>query len=219
MLLIPTKFERSVVSQRVERLCWDHDRVVAVTCGFGPVVPGAVVTESILQYQPTLVILCGIAGLYARHEDRSFGDEVLQVGRAYEFSKVFIDGIGVGQGAQLQTPSQLGWQQLEEDQGRPAIGDSVELSQNNDFGLLTVCAASANLAQAGARVERFPDVVAEDMEGFSVAVACERLKKNLRIVRGISNIAGNRDHSTWEINQAMETAMAKVEAIVDAVDR
>ena len=52
----------------------------------------------------------------------------------------------------------------------------------------------------------FPDAVAEDMEGFSVAFACAMAGCQLSIVRGISNVAGDRDKAHWRITDALHAA-------------
>lgn len=72
--------------------------------------------------------------------------------------------------------------------------------------LLTVCAASANPADVSMRSRRYPDAVAEDMEGFGVAVACYFGATSLEIIRGISNRAGDRDPRNWDINGALRAA-------------
>jgi len=138
LLLIPTEPEHALVKERAQILV-DNKFAIVATCGFGPVLPAATVTEKIHQYRPRQVILCGIAGAY--------DGASLDVGAAYEFSQVKIDGIGVGQ-------------------------------------------------------------------GFAVAAACRLQNVPLRVVRGISNIAGDRDHSQWKIADAMNSAMDIVERIV-----
>jgi futalosine hydrolase len=45
------------------------------------------------------------------------------------------------------------------------------------------------------------------MEGFGVAVACRLANVPLTIVRGISNRAGDRDHTNWNIEGSLEQAM------------
>ena len=44
------------------------------------------------------------------------------------------------------------------------------------------------------------------MEGFSVAIAAAMAGVPLMIVRGISNIAGDRDKSRWRIVDALNAA-------------
>ena len=204
LLLIPTEPEHALVKERAQILVDKTFAIVAI-CGFGPVLPAATVTEKIHQYRPRQVILCGIAGAY--------DGASLDVGAAYEFSQVKIDGIGVGQGTEFKTPSQMGWEQFAGDTDRPAIGDQIDISSMEDRSLLTVCTAASDRAQANDRYQRY-ETAAEDMEAFAVAAACRLQNVPLRVVRGISNIAGDRDHSQWKIADAMNSAMDIVERIV-----
>jgi futalosine hydrolase len=53
-----------------------------------------------------------------------------------------------------------------------------------------------------------PAAVAEDMEGFAVALACRLAGVPLTIIRGISNTAGDRDHARWRVPEALAAAAA-----------
>jgi futalosine hydrolase len=44
------------------------------------------------------------------------------------------------------------------------------------------------------------------MEAFAVAFACQRAGLPLTVVRGISNIAGERDKSQWRVKPALDAA-------------
>jgi futalosine hydrolase len=72
--------------------------------------------------------------------------------------------------------------------------------------LLSACAASADDADVRSRLQLFPDAAAEDMEGFAVAAACRLAGVPLDIVRGISNVTGDRDISRWQIEAACRAA-------------
>jgi futalosine hydrolase len=205
LLLIPTESERGLVKERLDLLKTQYDAEVAA-CGFGPVLPAAITTEKIQQHSPPLVILCGIAGA---NEAPS-----MQVGAAYEFSKIKIDGVGVGQGTEFKTPSQMGWDQFAGDANRPGIGDEIDVGSSSGLSLLTVCAAAGDRKQANDRHRRYA-TDAEDMEAFAVAAACQLQKVPLRVVRGISNIAGDRDHAKWKIADAMNSAIELVQRIIE----
>ncbi len=205
LLLIPTDPEHVLVKKPVKRLLDKYD-VKFFTCGFGPVLPAAITTETIHQHRPHLVILCGIAGAYAQAS--------LEIGAAYEFAQVKIDGIGTGQGTEFKTPSQMGWNQFAGDSDRPSIGDTIDVGNSGGQCLLTVCAAAGDSVQADDRHQRYA-AQAEDMEAFAVAAACQLQNVPLRLVRGISNIAGERDHSKWKSADAMNSAMKIVERIIE----
>ena len=117
-------------------------------------------------------------------------------------------GVGVGVGEKYQSASELGWPMYEDQ--NVTIRDQITLDGSGDRCLLTVCAASANRNEASSRQERFPTAVAEDMEGFAVAVSCTLAEVPLKIVRGISNEVGDRDHSQWQIETALESAAKMV---------
>ena len=55
-----------------------------------------------------------------------------------------------------------------------------------------------------ARAHGKSETWAEDMEGFAVATACRLANVPLSIIRGISNVAGDRDHRRWEIDLAID---------------
>ena len=57
--------------------------------------------------------------------------------------------------------------------------------------------------EAKRRNEKHPGVVAEDMESFGVAMACKLASVPLTVIRGISNVAGNRDIESWEVDSAL----------------
>ena len=95
---------------------------------------------------------------------------------------------------------------------QPEIGDVLSLDSGFVNGipasgtLLTCCSASDSAEEAEARLQRFPDAAAEDMEGFSVAMACNLARVPLQIVRGISNEVGNRNMDQWRIDEALASA-------------
>jgi futalosine hydrolase len=54
------------------------------------------------------------------------------------------------------------------------------------------------------------------MEGFAVAAACRLRGVPVAIVRGISNVAGDREPSRWRIDEALETAADRVLHVLEA---
>lgn len=191
-------------------------------CGFGPVAAAARTSQLIAQLKPDEIVLVGIAG--------AIGNS-LPVGSASEFDEVCCFGVGVGTGENFQTASSLGWPQW--DDGTPCqnhkIGDVLPLrSSAITTGetqpaarrqLLTCCAGSANAEEVTLKSEAFPDATAEDMEGFGVAMAAAMADIPVRIVRGISNVAGDRRLSEWKIQEALETAAQLVLKLIAADGR
>lgn len=202
LILIPTHFER-------QQLPLDHSRFsksVVEVCGVGAVVAGVRTARLISQYQPSSVLLLGIAGAIA---------PTLKVGSAYEFDSVACYGIGVGCGSDYSTLAELGWEDwLNPDAGcEGRLGEVLSLKGDQQDKLpgtarqlLTAMAASAGPQDVAWRREKFPAATAEDMEGYAVATACHVARVPLRVIRGISNAAGDRQHERWRVVQALQAA-------------
>ena len=202
LILVPTPHEMKIV-QPLVAVANEHHFALQI-CGFGPIAAAARTAALIARYQSKRVILIGIAGAY--NASRT------PVGSAHRFSEVACDGIGVGSGCDHQSASQMGWHQFTVSDAQPEIQDSIELDSwlveglPNAGKLLTVCSASANETEALRRLETHPGAVAEDMEGFGVAMSCALARVPLQIVRGISNRVGDRNHSDWRTEEALTAA-------------
>jgi len=181
-------------------------------CGFGPVAAAARAAQLLAEHAPDRVLLVGIAG---RLDDR------LAIGAAYNFERVACYGIGAGSGSEFMRAGAIGWQQWPgggdgTTHGGVQIGDEIGGLRSCAAGggdgdgradlLLTVCAAAASAEDVRLRKQTFPAAMAEDMEGFAAAFACRLRGVPLDIVRGISNSAGDRDTSRWQITAAVEAA-------------
>jgi len=202
LVLIPTDLERRQLAERLADVLDASDGVEL--CGFGPVAAAARTAGLLATLQPRRVVLIGIAGAITAEA---------VVGEAASFSAVACDGIGAGQGAGFVPAGSMGWPQGPGDPPQPGkeIGDQLSCGLNADSVgplLLTVCAASASAAEVSQRQRLFPSAIAEDMEGFGVAVACRMAGVPLGIVRGFSNRAGDRDVANWKITAAIEAAAA-----------
>ncbi len=210
LVLIPTEFERRYLT-----LFSELESTTVKVCGFGPIVSAAKTAEFIGVYQPKRVMLLGIAGSYRAE---SVGG--LRPGAAAIFSDVACFGVGVGAGENYETAGEMGWQQWGAADDDP-IGDVIQLNDRLGFlkrfqerQLLTVCAASGNKEDVSKRLRKFPNAVAEDMEGFAVATACQFFRKPLVIIRGISNLAGDREKSNWKIEEALASAQSLAVEII-----
>jgi len=204
ILLVPTELERGLIAPALAAACGSAIR--SELCGFGSVVAAARAAQLIAEHRPDSVLLVGIAGRYA---DR------LAIGQAYAFERVACHGVGAGTGDAFVPAETLGWPQWPGDESDRAtrIGDvlacmsgRLPASAARVGLLLSACAASADDADVRSRLQLFPDAEAEDMEGFAVAAACRLAGVPLDIVRGISNAAGDRDISRWQIEAACRAA-------------
>ncbi|MEM7516156.1 MAG: futalosine hydrolase [Planctomycetota bacterium] len=206
LLLVPTELE----SQRLDDAGgFEPGSALQALCGFGPVAAAARTSELLSRLRPARALLVGICG--------SYDDERAPVGSALEFGRVHLDGVGVGEGSRFVGPPALGFPQWpgSVDAGNEGQGDSparlspiydeIQLASDSEALLLTTCAASDSPEHAAERLERHP-ALGEDMEGFAVALSCALAGVPLRIVRGVSNIVGDRDPAHWRIPSALQAA-------------
>ena len=207
LILTPTELERRILVPHLSKSSLRCDRAVE-RCGFGPIASAARTMQLLATSRPARVILVGIAG--GLRPD-------VEVGTAHTFHRVRCDGIGAGTGSNYKTAAEIGWLQWSADEETgyrtdQHIGDVIDLAPSSaasidtDNELLTVCAVSADVTDVESRLDRYPDVIAEDMEGFGVALACQLAGVTLHIVRGISNRAGDRDQKNWYIDEALGAA-------------
>lgn len=83
---------------------------------------------------------------------------------------------------------------------------AVELADRTGGHLgtvLTVATVTGTAARASALADRFPDAVAEAMEGAGVAAAAARHGVPFGEIRAVSNPVGPRDRSAWQLPAAM----------------
>jgi len=203
---VPTEIERQHLASQPRFNAYGPSEL----CGFGPVSAAARTTSQIAIHKPDRVLLIGIAG--------TFNTSVLPVGDAALLPRVIMHGIGVGTDETFVPAGEMGFQHWPGQGEESPIGDELVLSTPRSSisgSLLTCSAASASTKDMRHRLVRYPDVVAEDMEGYAVALACRLEHVPLVIVRGISNVVGDRQSKNWQIPQALIAAWAVAEEVID----
>lgn len=210
LVLVPTELELVHLRQSAEfSSLLQHECQLGI-CGFGPIVAAARTSQLIADKRPSRILLVGIAGNYNDNH---------AIGSACSFDRVSCFGIGIGSGDQYQSATAAGWPQWSADDPDETIKDSISLPNSATKGTLLTCTTSSSGPEDVARrLAEFPNAVAEDMEGFSVAAACRLAGLPLTIVRGISNRAGDRNKSNWKIEQALGSAAEQVVDIVRGMD-
>lgn len=206
LLLVPTEIERRHLAGHSG---FGTDAPCEL-CGFGPVAAAARAASLIARHQPERVILAGIAG--------TFDSTGLPVGTAAVFPSVVMHGIGVGVAPGFVSAAALGFQHWPTDGRGPENSDelTVDAPVPPAAGqLLTCCTGSTSPEDARQRLAQYPGAVAEDMEGFAVALACRLAGVPLAIVRGISNEVGDREFARWQIPTALDAAWIVVSDLID----
>jgi futalosine hydrolase len=188
LILVPTALESDML--------FPHGSPGRVAlCGFGLAAAGAGAAHAIAANRSAAsdgVVLVGAAGTY--DPDRH------PVGSAVVAGAIRCVGIGIGagEGPAHRSAAELGFAPSD----AIVLGDGVEL--------LSVTAAAGSPAEAAGRRERHPEAAGEEMEGYAVAVAAQLFGAGLTIVRGFSNVAGDRDRSAWRMQDALERAAGLV---------
>ncbi|XZE18714.1 futalosine hydrolase [Pirellulaceae bacterium SH449] len=218
LLIVPTEFEWSRIPLGMQLKLAELGFQTKI-CGFGLVASAAKTMQLVCSAKPDSVILIGISGLYRNGNSTNF-----EIGSAAIFGRVACYGVGVGAGGLFQSAAAMGWNQvprqdaLEQsgspNSGSPMLesGDSILLAGPQSLipeppnTLLSVTAASANESEVKDKMRMMPDAIAEDMEGYGVAMACLLSNTPLTIIRGFSNWAGDRNHSKWQIEEALNSA-------------
>jgi futalosine hydrolase len=93
---------------------------------------------------------------------------------------------------------------------------AVELADRTGGHLgtvLTVATVTGTAQTATALARRFPDAVAEGMEGAGVAAAATLYGVPFAELRSISNLVGPRDRDAWDIPMALEALADAVAAV------
>lgn len=204
VLLIPSELEFETLAKHLPE--WRPQMRV---CGVGLVAAAAITTSRIAELNPSRVILAGIAGTY--------DPQRLPVGVAGHFQEVQLEGIGAyGEDGNVLLPTEMGFAQCRDASDVPIselLGldqREAELSEPAVGRLLSVACASGSRVMAGDRQSRF-HAVAEDMEGYAVALAAHLAGSvPVVIIRGISNIAGDRDKRNWDVSSALAAVADKI---------
>lgn len=205
LLLVPTEIERRHLAGQSG---FGTDTPCEL-CGFGPVAAAARAASLIARHQPERVILAGIAG--------TFDSAGLPVGTAAVFPSVVMHGVGVGVASGFVSAAALGFRHWPTDDRDPENSDelTVDAPVPPAAGqLLTCCTGSTSPEEARQRLEQYPGAVAEDMEGFAVALACRLAGVPVAIARGISNDVGDREFERWQIPAALDAAWIIVSDLI-----
>lgn len=190
-----------------------HGRSVRIALtGIGLAAAGASTGRWFAQVAPDAALLAGIAG--------TLDPTLFPVGDVLEATSVACDGIGAGEGDRFAPlpepplPSTLAGSE-------PLAPIELErrIGETRGGALLSVAAAAGSRTWAQARRARHPHALAEEMEGYAVALAARLARVPLTIVRAASNEAGDRDHASWQVAPALAACRRALERWLEAMPR
>lgn len=193
--------------------------VTVARCGVGPIVAAVETTRRLAVSRPAHVWLVGLAGtrdparaapgaVVVAHAVR---DEAVGAGHGERFLDLVQMGLaGPDQPPPDELPPELPLHV-------PALDPPAAGADAPVVGLVgTVAATSRDRDEAAARARLHPDVLVEEMEGYAVAVACARAGVPLVILRGVANVAGDRDTRHWCAREAGAALRAVLEPALAA---
>lgn len=238
LILIPTQREATLLVGAMEtagQRLLTHKSCRVALCGFGPITAATMTMNWLQRFRPRSVTLVGTAGAY---DDRleigsaywfaTVAQYGIGVGQGIRYQGASAcqfhalqpprpGGPTVSQNLVIQQPAsdpdvahveiEAGGLRMVESQ---TSGDVIALAGGDSGQLLTVCAAAANTEEVGQRLACFPQSRAEEMEGYAVATACLATGTPLQILRGISNLAGDRQHHHWQMEPALRSVAERL---------
>jgi futalosine hydrolase len=178
-------------------------RANVVVGGVGPAAAAAATSRALAAGNYELVVCAGIGG----------GFTPLGPGEVAVAASIVFADLGVETPDGFVPVSELGFGS-EKYAVEPKL--SVELADRTGGHLgtvLTVATVTGTAATADALAQRFPDALAEGMEGAGVAAAALLHGVPVAEVRAISNPVGPRDRAAWEIDRALESLGRAVAAV------
>ena len=161
--------------------------------GVGPVAAAAATASRLARGDVSLVISIGIGG----------GFTPLEPGQLAVASSVVFADLGAETPDGFVPLPSLGFGQVAWEVP-PALAVALADVTGGHMGtVLTVATVTGTAESAAQLAERFPDAVAEGMEGAGVAAAAALHGVPFAEVRAISNLVGPRDRSAWQVPRAL----------------
>lgn len=182
-------------------------RDVVVT-GVGPAAAAAATSAELAGGGYRLVLCAGIGGGFAS----------LPAGALAVASRIVFADLGAESDAGFVPLSGLG---LGTDSYDPDPALAVALAERTGGHLGTVLTVATVTGTAGTAADlggRFPDAVAEGMEGAGVAAAAVRHGVAFAEVRAISNPVGPRDRAAWQLPAALAALTRALAGLEDWLD-
>lgn len=206
LLLIPTRLDMKYImgSERVFESPWPD--VMVTYAGFGPLLAAINVTRLLMEESFDRCLIAGLAGTY--------DPDAVPVGKAVICSGFHQYGFGYCEDGQIRSYSQTLVSELIDAEDYMPATWLPEVEGVQHVQSLSVMSASGDVEEAQQRHDWFPQMKIEEMEGYAAALACSKLEVPFTSVRGICNVAGDRDHSKWEFEKQGKTIRELLDRIL-----
>jgi futalosine hydrolase len=178
--------------------------LTVVVGGVGPAAAAAAAAHELAVGDFDLVLSLGIGGGFAplRPGDIAVASSIAFADLGIEMGPGFVPISAVGLGTDCYDVS-------------PRLGVDLADRTGGHLGtVLTVATVTGTAESAAALAERYPDAVAEGMEGAGVAAAAQRRGVAFGELRAVSNLVGPRDRDAWDIPRALSSLGQAVRAVL-----
>ena len=175
-----------------------------VVGGAGPAAAAAAASSALAGGRYDLVLCAGIGGGFAP----------LTPGAVAVASSIVFADLGAESPDGFVPVSDLGFGARERyDVGAALAVELADRAGGHLGTVLTVATVTGTAATAATLARRFPDAVAEGMEGAGVAAAAALHDVPFGEIRALSNLVGPRDRAAWQIPLALEALGRAVAAV------
>jgi len=205
LLLVPTRMDLKQIFgvEHLPQSPWPN--VVIAQCGFGQMMAGVCATRHLMMGQFDRCLLTGLAGTYE--------PQTVTVSQAVICRGFHQYGFGYTQAGQIHSYEQTPVKNLIDAPDYMPATWLPELEGVKQVDALSVLSASGDLQEAANRHDCFGQMLIEEMEGYAVSLACSLLEIPFASVRGVCNVAGDRDQSNWEFEKmgfAVNSALDRI---------
>ena len=150
--------------------------------------------------QPDFMVMVGSAGSLP---ESGLGTGDMVVAETEILAELgVVTGPGMGDADGMELPGVIQKIPMDQEASSLLLGHAMEKGKAAYGRSLTVVGVSADGKQARERARQF-QALAENMEGYALALAGHRFGCRTAEIRGISNEAGDRDKSRWNFEKAM----------------
>jgi futalosine hydrolase len=171
--------------------------------GVGPAAAAAATSAALAREPHDLVLCAGIGGGFAP----------LPVGAIAVASEIVFADLGADTPDGFAAASALGFGTDHYDVAPRLAVELADCTAGHLGTVLTIATVTGTAERAAELARRYPDAVAEGMEGAGVAAAAALHGVPVAEVRAISNPVGPRDRSAWRIAEALDALGSAVAAI------
>jgi futalosine hydrolase len=194
-----------VTAVEAERLACAAAAADVVACGVGPASAAATTAAMLARGRYDAVLSAGIGG----------GFPGVAVGEVVIASAIVFADLGVATPDGFMPVSALGFGTDRYEVRADLVATLARRTGGRTGAILTVATATGTDERARSLQRRFPDAVAEAMEGAGVAAAAACYALPYAEVRSVSNMVGRRDRGAWSIEPALSALSAAMSAIGD----